>query len=73
MLRNCTDTQFTNRTRPCLLFQIKKCSAPCVGKISENRYNASVEDAENFLKGKNKKIQERLALADARGKPTDEF
>ena len=62
MLRNCTDTQFTNRTRPCLLFQIKKCSAPCVGKISENRYNASVEDAENFLKGKNKKIQERLAL-----------
>ena len=62
MLRNCTDAQFKNRTRPCLLYQIKKCSAPCVGKISESKYNASVEDAESFLKGKNKQIQEKLAL-----------
>jgi len=62
MLRNCTDAQFNNRSRPCLLFQIKKCSGPCVGKISESNYNAAVKDAEDFLKGRNSFIQEKLAL-----------
>ena len=62
MLRNCTDSQFSNRSRPCLLFQIKKCSGPCVGRISESKYSAAVKDAEEFLKGKNSSIQEKLAL-----------
>ena len=62
MLRNCTDAQFNNRSRPCLLFQIKKCSGPCVGKITENKYSAAVKDAEDFLKGRNSSIQEKLAL-----------
>ncbi|WBU60665.1 excinuclease ABC subunit UvrC [Paracoccus albus] len=61
LLRNCTDAVFESRTRPCLLFQIKRCSAPCVGKISEGDYGALVNDAELFLKGRSTKIQADLA------------
>lgn len=61
LLRNCTDTMFESRTRPCLLYQIKRCCAPCVGKVSEEDYEALIADAEAFLKGKTTKIQASLA------------
>ncbi|WP_425037591.1 excinuclease ABC subunit UvrC [Primorskyibacter sp. S187A] len=60
-LRNCTDAVFDSRTRPCLLYQIKRCSAPCVGKISEADYAEAVSDAERFLSGKSTNIQAKLA------------
>ncbi|SEN20088.1 Excinuclease ABC subunit C [Palleronia salina] len=61
LLRNCTDTMFESRTRPCLLYQIKRCSGPCVGKISAQDYAASVADAEDFLQGKTTRVQAQLA------------
>lgn len=61
LLRNCTDSVFEGRSRPCLLFQIKRCSAPCVGRISQPEYLALVADAERFLQGKSTAIQARLA------------
>lgn len=56
LLRNCTDAVFESRTRPCLLYQIKRCSGPCVGKVSEADYNGLVHDAELFLKGRSTRI-----------------
>jgi excinuclease ABC subunit C len=61
LLRNCTDATFETRTRPCLLYQIKRCSAPCVGLISKGDYAALVSDAERFLTGRSTNVQERLA------------
>ncbi|AUH32905.1 excinuclease ABC subunit UvrC [Paracoccus tegillarcae] len=60
LLRNCSDSTFESRTRPCLLFQIKRCSAPCVGRISEQDYAGLVGDAERFLQGKTTTIQANL-------------
>jgi len=61
LLRTCSDNIFENRTRPCLLYDIKRCSAPCVGKVSEQEYDGLIRGAENFFKGKTKNIQENLA------------
>ncbi|MDP3859967.1 MAG: excinuclease ABC subunit UvrC [Phaeovulum sp.] len=62
-LRTCTDAVFESRTRPCLLYQIKRCAGPCVGKIGQADYTALVSDAERFLQGKSTRIQEDLARA----------
>jgi len=61
LLRNCPDSTFESRTRPCLLHQIKRCSAPCVDRISQADYSALVHDAERFLQGKTTDIQAQLA------------
>jgi len=60
LLRSCTDSVFTNRSRPCLLFDIKRCSAPCVKKISEKNYKESINDAKKFLSGNTKTIEKKL-------------
>ncbi|MFT4742108.1 MAG: excinuclease ABC subunit C [Yoonia sp.] len=61
LLRNCANSDFETRTRPCLQYQIKRCSGPCVGLISADDYAVTVRDAELFLQGKTKGIQEALA------------
>ena len=61
LLRTCSDATFDARTRPCLLFQIKRCAAPCVGKVNQSDYAALVGDATNFLNGKTTTVQSNLA------------
>ncbi len=60
-LRICDDTVFKNRERPCILYQIKRCSGPCVNFIHENEYRKSVGDAIDFVSGKSRKIQKSLS------------
>ncbi len=61
LLRSCRDNVFKNRQRPCLMYQIKRCSGPCVGKISVAEYRRLVNEAIDFLEGRNSKIQEELS------------
>ncbi|MBI3439160.1 MAG: excinuclease ABC subunit UvrC [Proteobacteria bacterium] len=61
LLRSCTDSTFSGRTRPCMLYQIKRCSGPCVGLVSEAEYGALVKDSADFLEGRSTELQERLA------------
>ena len=61
MLRVCDDNFFKNRNRPCILYQIKRCSAPCVNHINEIDYKKSVDDAVEFISGKSRKIQKSLS------------
>src|SRR5215831_10818462 len=61
LLRSCSDPFFESRTRPCLLFQIKRCSAPCTKEIDFPDYSALVREANGFLSGRSKKVQDQLA------------
>jgi excinuclease ABC subunit C len=61
LLRSCSDHYFKTRTRPCMLYQIKRCSAPCVGKISTEKYQESIQQAKNFLNGKSNLLQQDLS------------
>jgi len=61
LLRVCDDTVFKNRERPCILYQIKRCSAPCVGHINEKDYESTVTDAIDFISGKSRRIQKNLS------------
>ena len=61
LLRVCDDTVFRNRDRACILYQIRRCSAPCVDKIKQNDYNNLVKDAVDFISGKSKRIQKNLS------------
>ena len=61
LLRVCDDTVFKNRDRACILYQIRRCSAPCVGKIEEENYKNLVGDAVDFISGKSKRIQKNLS------------
>ncbi|MFN7039063.1 MAG: excinuclease ABC subunit UvrC, partial [Alphaproteobacteria bacterium] len=69
-LRSCSDNYFENRKRPCMLYQIKRCSAPCVGKISQPDYQELVNQAGEFLSGKSSNLQKRLSslMEEASGK-----
>ncbi len=60
LLRSCSEGTFKNRSRPCLLFDIKRCSGPCVDIINEEKYKESIEDAKKFLKGNTKRIEKKL-------------
>ncbi len=61
LLRSCTDVVFANRTRPCLLYQIKRCAAPCVGKIGHDDYLELVREAREFLTGDSRAVQTEMA------------
>ncbi|WP_407529329.1 excinuclease ABC subunit UvrC [Methylobacterium oryzisoli] len=61
LLRSCSDSYYENRTRPCLLFQIKRCSGPCTGEIAPADYAALADEARAFLSGKSTSVKERLA------------
>lgn len=61
LLRNCSDSMFEGRTRPCLQYQIKRCTAPCTGEITQAEYAVHVRDAQRYLSGKSTEIQVKLA------------
>jgi len=73
LLRSCSDSFFANRTRPCLLYQIRRCSAPCVGRISDADYAELVEDAKQFLAGKSTGVQARLGKQMAEAAERQDF
>src|ERR1700688_407497 len=73
LLRSCADTVFSTRTRPCLLFQIKRCSAPCVGRIEADDYTKLVAQAKSFLGGKANSVQKELAAEMERAAEELEF
>src|SRR5260221_4993207 len=73
LLRNCSDSVFASRTRPCLQYQIKRCSGPCVGRIDPAGYQALVEQAADFLSGRSSTVQQRLAEAMQRASDALDF
>ena len=62
LLRSCSDSTFSGRTRPCMLYQIKRCSAPCVDLVNGEEYAALVKDSVDFLEGRSVDLQDRLAV-----------
>jgi excinuclease ABC subunit C len=73
LLRSCSDSYFENRSRPCLLFQIKRCSAPCVGRIEQADYDELVDDAKAFLAGRSTNVQARLSKLMAKAADNQDF
>jgi excinuclease ABC subunit C len=73
LLRSCADTVFANRSRPCLLYQIRRCSAPCVGRIDQADYGRLVGQAKAFLAGKSASVQQELASEMEQAAATLEF
>ena len=73
LLRTCTDAAYSGRTRPCLLYQIKRCAAPCVGKVDAAEYGALVADARRFLEGKTTDVQANLAAEMSKASEAMEF
>jgi excinuclease ABC subunit C len=73
LVRACADTVFANRTRPCLLYQIKRCSGPCVGLVSDAEYATLVAQAKSFLSGKSGSVQKDLAAEMAAASAGMEF
>jgi excinuclease ABC subunit C len=73
LLRSCADSFYANRTRPCLLYQIKRCSAPCTGEIGESEYAGLVAEARAFLSGKSRAVRDRLAEEMAAASAAMEF
>jgi excinuclease ABC subunit C len=73
LLRSCSDSYFENRSRPCLLYQIKRCSAPCVGRIDEADYGELVGEAKEFLAGRSTGVQARLSKLMAEAADRQDF
>jgi excinuclease ABC subunit C len=73
LVRTCADTVFASRTRPCLLFQIKRCAAPCVGRVTDADYATLVGQAKSFLSGKSGSVQKDLAAEMASASEGMEF
>ena len=73
LLRNCSDSMFSARTRPCLQFQIARCSAPCVGHVTRKQYAKQVNDAKKFLSGRSQAVQRSLARQMSRASASLEF
>lgn len=63
LLRTCTDSVFETRTRPCLLYQIKRCSGPCTGEVTPEEYAELVQEARDFLSGKSQKVKTEIGAA----------
>ncbi|MBY5812760.1 excinuclease ABC subunit UvrC [Rhizobium leguminosarum] len=63
LIRTCTDSVFETRTRPCLLYQIKRCSGPCTHEVSDEGYGELVQEAKDFLSGKSQKVKSHMAEA----------
>jgi len=73
LIRSCSDAVFESRTRPCLLFQIKRCSGPCTGEISPEDYTELVREAREFLSGKSSAVKEMLAAEMEKSSSTLDF
>jgi excinuclease ABC subunit C len=73
LLRSCTDSFYENRTRPCLLYQIKRCSGPCTGEISHEDYAELVKEARGFLSGKSRAVRDMMAAEMAKASEALEF